>query len=287
MIRKSEINRLAADKGVQTATIDKDWALGHFIDAIYSISECREWLVFKGGTCLKKCRFPDYRFSEDLDFTSTNCDFMFDMPLLQRITSLVEMRTAMPVFIQSLEELRFNDRLTGYAAKVKYWGADHRRDQQPPDPSRWITSVKIEVILYEMMIFEAEQKSVCHPYSDTLTEHAASIPVYNTNEVLAEKIRALMQRSYTAPRDYYDIWYLSRHVENIDWRAVVDAFRRKTAYKGLQFSHITQLVNDDNDKKLKAAWSNSLKHQIGNGKLPDYGTVKTDLVALFRLIFNE
>ncbi len=25
--------------------------------------------------CLRKCYFPDYRFSEDLDFTSTNKDF--------------------------------------------------------------------------------------------------------------------------------------------------------------------------------------------------------------------
>ncbi|MBW6474015.1 MAG: nucleotidyl transferase AbiEii/AbiGii toxin family protein [Anaerolineaceae bacterium] len=27
-------------------------------------------LVFKGGTCLRKCYFPDYRFSENLDFTA-------------------------------------------------------------------------------------------------------------------------------------------------------------------------------------------------------------------------
>src|SRR5437899_12312486 len=28
--------------------------------------------VFKGGTCLKKCYFETYRFSEDLDFTLRN-----------------------------------------------------------------------------------------------------------------------------------------------------------------------------------------------------------------------
>jgi len=27
--------------------------------------------AFKGGTCLKKCYFETYRFSEDLDFTLT------------------------------------------------------------------------------------------------------------------------------------------------------------------------------------------------------------------------
>ena len=28
--------------------------------------------IFKGGTCLKKCFFETYRFSEDLDFTLTD-----------------------------------------------------------------------------------------------------------------------------------------------------------------------------------------------------------------------
>jgi len=27
-------------------------------------------MIFKGGTCLRKCYFPDYRFSEDIDITA-------------------------------------------------------------------------------------------------------------------------------------------------------------------------------------------------------------------------
>jgi len=34
--------------------------------------ELAESWVFKGGTCLKKCYFETYRFSEDLDFTLRN-----------------------------------------------------------------------------------------------------------------------------------------------------------------------------------------------------------------------
>jgi predicted nucleotidyltransferase component of viral defense system len=93
MINKSEINRLAAEKGVKPGTVDKDWVLGHFIDAIYSVPECCENLVFKGGTCLKKCRLPDYRFSEDLDFTSKTDTFVSHLSLLQEIAALVARRT--------------------------------------------------------------------------------------------------------------------------------------------------------------------------------------------------
>jgi predicted nucleotidyltransferase component of viral defense system len=287
MISKNEINKLALKHKVRTTTIDKDWVLGHFIDAIYTISECRNNLIFKGGTCLKKCRFPDYRFSEDLDFTATNENFVFDMKMLKKIIELVTERTEMLLHIQSLENLQFNNRVTGYCAKIKFWGADHSKNQQPPEPIRWQTSIKIEIILYEKMIFTPEWATILHPYGDKLTENAQNIPMYSINEVLAEKIRALIQRSYTAPRDYFDIWYLSKNIENIDWKEVVKGFYRKIEYKNLQFSNIEQLINENNDKIQKSAWKNSLEHQIENGKLPEYETVRNDLKILFEKIFKD
>jgi predicted nucleotidyltransferase component of viral defense system len=286
MIKKNEINRIALEKNVTTSIIDKDWALGHFIDAIYSIEECRENLLFKGGTCLRKCRFPDYRFSEDLDFTAKDQTFVLDSHLLEKITALITKRTGMPLHIVSIETLRFKDRLTGYAAHVKFWGADHRAEQQPPEPSRWTSNIKIETILYEKMIFAPEERHLYHPYSDTLSSPVITIPCYDIKETLAEKIRALVQRSYTAPRDYYDIWYISRNVENIDWKEVVMAFHGKMACKGLCFTGVEQLLNDANDQALRTAWKRSLEHQITQGSLPSYDTVKEDLQILFTKIFT-
>lgn len=85
MIKKKEVEKKAELLNVPKSTIDKDWVLGHFLDAIYSIPICRESLIFKGGTCLRKCYFSDYRFSEDLDFTSINNNFIFDKKLLKQI----------------------------------------------------------------------------------------------------------------------------------------------------------------------------------------------------------
>jgi predicted nucleotidyltransferase component of viral defense system len=285
MINKNEISKIATEKQVKTSTIDKDWVLGHFIDAIFSLPECRKYLVFKGGTCLKKCRLPDYRFSEDLDFTSIDDHFVFNLPLLEKIISLIKYRTELPLHIQSIDNLYFNDKLMGYSARIKYWGADHRKDQQLPEPERWLTSIKIEIILFEKICFQTENAKVIHQYSDTLTENANNIPIYSINEVLAEKLRALIQRSYCAPRDYYDIWYLSKNIENIDWDKVIEAFLIKCSFKNLDFLSIEQFINQDNDKILKAAWRNSLSHQIDTNRLPDYETVKNDLWSLFNKIF--
>jgi predicted nucleotidyltransferase component of viral defense system len=285
MILQKEIAGIAAQKGVVKSTIDKDWALGHFIDAIFSIPELKQRLIFKGGTCLKKCYIPDYRFSEDLDFTSIDKSLILTRKHLNDITALLRKRVEMPTYFESLKELRYKDKLTGYEAKIKFWGSDHQRNEPPPPPQRWLTKVKIEIILYELIMFPVSKRDVVHSYSDKLTENALQVPCYSIEEVLAEKMRSLIQRSYTAPRDFYDIWNLSKHFPELEYKPIVNAFHKKLAFKGHSFSGIEQLINSESDKHLKAAWKNSLSHQI-TGELPDFETVKNELLVLFKRILS-
>jgi predicted nucleotidyltransferase component of viral defense system len=286
MILKREIVNIAAQKELAKSTIDKDWALGHFLDAIFSIPELRMKLIFKGGTCLKKCYIPDYRFSEDLDFTSNDKYFRLTRKHLNEITIFLKQRVEMPTHIESLEELVYKDQLMGFEAVIKFWGSDHTRNEEPPSPQRWLTKVKIEIILYEIIQFPVAHMDVKHPYSDKLTENAKQIPCYSIEEVLSEKIRSLIQGSYTAPRDFYDIWFLSNHFKNIDYTQVVKAFNKKILFKGHIFKGIEQLINPENDKQLNSAWRNSLANQI-SGDLPEYETVKNELLLLFNRIFNN
>ena len=68
MITKAEILELAGNLSLQQTTVQKDYVIGWVLRAISNHIHLRQW-VFKGGTCLKKCYFETYRFSEDLDFT--------------------------------------------------------------------------------------------------------------------------------------------------------------------------------------------------------------------------
>ena len=286
MILQKEIATISEQLGVSKSVIDKDWILGHFIAAIFNEPELKETLIFKGGTCLKKCWFEEYRFSEDLDFTSKSQELELTQQHLKFITKYVEDNTEVKTHIVSLKPLKFKDRLTGYEAIIKFWGADHPRNIMPPTPDRWQTKIKIEIILYEEMIFDVSQQKVTHPYSDTL-KLETTIPCYKIEEVLAEKLRALIQRSYTAPRDYYDIWYLSNNFPDLDWKSIVVAFHKKMKFKNLEFTGIEQLINPKSDKALKVAWKNSLGHQIQQDKLPDYEIVRSNLLDLFEIIFNQ
>jgi predicted nucleotidyltransferase component of viral defense system len=285
MIRKREIAKLAEEQRVAKATIDKDWVLGHFVDAIFSIPSCRDSLVFKGGTCLRKCYFPDYRFSEDLDFTSVKNDFVLDESLLHHTTHLVTERTSIPLHAHEISPLYFQDQLTGFKATVRFWGADHSRNQAPPPPERWTTSIKIEVILYEKMLFPVEQRSVFHPYSDLLSADPLRIPCYSLSEVISEKMRALVQRSYAAPRDFYDIWQLYQSLPDLDWDKIKIAFLEKMAFKGLAFTGIEQMINEENTRRVKVAWVNSLRHQIPSEQLPEFEEVWKGVEQLLGRVF--
>ncbi|MEA3398075.1 MAG: nucleotidyl transferase AbiEii/AbiGii toxin family protein, partial [Chloroflexota bacterium] len=68
MIPPGEIARLAHRLSLGDKTIEKDYVLTWVLLALAN-SPLRGRLAFKGGTAIKKVYEPDYRFSEDLDFT--------------------------------------------------------------------------------------------------------------------------------------------------------------------------------------------------------------------------
>ena len=51
--------------------MELDYALGWALRGIAGLPYLAGVWSSMGGTCLRKCYFPDYRFSEDLDFTAT------------------------------------------------------------------------------------------------------------------------------------------------------------------------------------------------------------------------
>jgi predicted nucleotidyltransferase component of viral defense system len=72
VIDRRELLATAANLGLLPNVVEKDYVLGWVLAGIFSHPALADNWVFKGGTCLKKCYFETYRFSEDLDFTLTD-----------------------------------------------------------------------------------------------------------------------------------------------------------------------------------------------------------------------
>jgi len=78
MIDRREILAEAERLTLLPNVVEKDYVLGWMLAGIYAHPDIRGSWVFKGGTCLKKCWFETYRFSEDLDFTLTDAAHLDD-----------------------------------------------------------------------------------------------------------------------------------------------------------------------------------------------------------------
>ena len=279
--------------------------MGHFVNEIAHFAPFENKLIFKGGTCLRKCYFNNYRFSEDLDFTVTDKDFVFYKQDLEELCKKIEANSDVKLHISMLEELQYNGKRTGFKSEIKFWGvhksihpkpirfcfkseikfwgADHSMNQPPPEPNRWQTKVKIEIILFEKMLFETPKKSITHNYSDSY-KIDKQITCYDLREVISEKLRAMIQRSYTAPRDYYDVWYMSKNC-NFDWKEIKDGFFEKMKSKELVFENTEQFINEQVEKILKKHWQNSLGSHISIEELPSSEQVLKDLRYLLNEIF--
>ena len=48
MLKYKDIKRIANSKNIQETVIDKDWILGHFLNAIFHHKEMSEKFIFKG-----------------------------------------------------------------------------------------------------------------------------------------------------------------------------------------------------------------------------------------------
>lgn len=283
MILQKEIKDNAQQHEVPAFTIDKDWMLGHFIKAIYSFEDWKGKLIFKGGTCLRKCYIKDYRFSEDLDFTCTDAKFKVTEKSLAQLCKNITAQSEAPVHLESLRKLSFNDTLTGYEAKIKFWGADHPRNQEPPSPDRWTTSIKLEIILFEKMIFETEKKNIIHLYLDKKIINGSTAICYSIEEVISEKLRALIQRAYTAPRDYFDIWFPVKHNNKLDWKEIRKAFIAKVKFKNLAFKSHKDLLTAEAEQLLNKHWENTMRHQLN----PSMYVAASVVIDFCKKLFKE
>lgn len=286
MISVKTIKIMSEQWGVPPATIDKDWVLGCFLAGLFNNSYFREHLIFKGGTCLKKCYFGDYRFSEDLDFTAIHIDKLKIRSKLNTVIRHISSETEILLGSVKLLEKPYQDITAAFECIIPFWGANHPRNKIPPPENRWMTSIKIDFTIHETVCLEKELRSLIHPYPDMQRNHL--IPCYSMEEIVSEKLRAFIQRSYAAPRDYYDLWYILRHAsDTMRWDQVSEAFHTKCRYKSLNFHSIEDFFQEHKLFNCEKEWNNSLHHHLRI--IPPFNEVVREIRDMIddQIIFRE
>ncbi|CAB48965.1 nucleotidyl transferase AbiEii/AbiGii toxin family protein [Pyrococcus abyssi] len=126
----------------------------------------------------------------------------------------------------------------------------------------------------ELILLPLKKKRILHPYSDS-DECNANIIVYSLEEIFAEKIRSLFQR--TRPRDLYDVWKLKDMVKmDTVINILPDKFRIKNVHPNLKSLK-------EREDYYKVAWQRSLVHQIN--PLPKFEKVWNDVLEFLEELF--
>lgn len=118
-----------------------------------------------------------------------------------------------------------------------------------------------DITKHEPILDAPNRLSVFHPYPDSLPD-GHGVFAYSLNELLAEKIRALYER--TRPRDLYDVVYLlENQLDAFDLPFVSKLFSGKCTAKDLQTPSVQELLALIQDaEELRSEWANMLEHQL-------------------------
>jgi predicted nucleotidyltransferase component of viral defense system len=264
--------------GVPWDVLERDYLLSWVLAGIGQVDALRETLVFKGGTALKKCYFGDYRFSEDLDFSGVG-DVPTGTAMERAIAQACEAATKLldefaPVEIASeryVEKQPHPGRQEAFAIRARL-----------PWQKQALTRVMIETTLDEKLLKPSVVRKVIHEYGEPLE---AEVKVYTLEEVVAEKLRAILQHAAkleergwgrSRARDYYDLWrVLSTYKEHLDFSGFVPLLHEKCALRNVAFKGASDFFPTAALAHVENTWQQWLGPLVPN--LPPFETVIAEL----------
>jgi len=254
------------DKTIPVKALEKDYIISWILIGIAS-SKIYDIVAFKGGTALKKIYFPNYRFSEDMDFT-----------LLKELSIEELDKTLQEVYAITAEKsniglaLKNNEKHTnGFTFFINFTGplgADIKRGE-----------IKTDFTVKEKLINQPVIKTLLREYDEYQDiPEGIKLKTYSLEEIFLEKILSVLDPSRNEPRDIYDLWYLISN-RCLEFEHLGDSVKDKGIYKGVKSFNLFEFM-DRKEKNYKNLWSARLDKHIVD--LPPFEKVYRELKRSLR-----
>ena len=282
MIDKLEVLQAAKKLGLQNSTIEKDYVLGWVLIGIQNHPKIKNLWIFKGGTCLKKCFFNEYRFSEDLDFTLLDAAQMsepFLMSILNDLAAWVYEEVGIEIPLKNLS-VEFYTNLQGSLsaqAKLSYIGPLKQKKVNS------LPTIKLDLTPHEKVVLTPESREIFHPYSDRPLNSPQAF-CYGYEEIFAEKLRALAERA--RPRDLYDIIHLYQQRHRLKEKPkFFESLEQKCSFKKMSLPSLETIERHPQKAILSSEWENMLRHQLP--ALKPFETFWEQLPPIFGWLYED
>jgi len=272
------LHNYARGCGVRLDIVEKDYAISYLLAAIANTPGFGNRVALKGGTALKKLYYADYRFSEDLDFSTYPAGNLHNVNALMKqaiknFNTLLQQRGPFDATYEPLS-LKHPHPQGQIAFIVRVRFPYHR---QP------LCRLKVEITIDEPVLLPLQKRKLLHGFEEALND---AIQSYALLEIVAEKLRALLQsrervlkRGWGASRvcrDYYDLWEILRR-EEIDKDTLVRILQPKCAVRNVSFQSsrdfldpvLQRIASDEWNRQVMPFVPNAPSAQVVLGDLED------------------
>lgn len=226
---------------------EKDYVLSVALKVISELPESQH-LVFKGGTCLKKAYFPHYRFSSDLDFSTT-------------VDNKVQLKQALEkTFVKNkIENISFT-KMKDLTLKGKRSLTLNIQYKSILPDAKYVNSVRLDIAFDNPPLIEPNYKKIVFPEEYNLFPiHIYILPL---KEILAEKVHTIYKRP--KPRDLYDFHYLIYNGIDVD----IDLVNKKLATLDQSFQLV---LLQEKMQRLELKWDSDIQGLMNS--YPAFDTV--------------
>ena len=246
---KAIIKNIAKNKNISAALVLQNYMLERFLERV-SLSRYHDNYIIKGGFLIASMVGLDSRATMDMDATIKG------YPVNEEaIRKMVEDIIAVPVedaihfCLKSVREIWEGDEYTGYRVALT---ADYEKMAVP---------LKLDITTGDKIT----PREIEYSYKLMMEDRSIRVLAYNLSTILAEKLETVVSRGdqNTRPRDYYDIYILSKlQAENIDIDSLKAALSATTAKRGsselmMQYAEIMRTVKSSD--VMKRQWDNYRK----------------------------
>lgn len=211
------INEIKKNSRLSVNMIKKDLVLSYILQEL----EFKN-LIFKGGTLLSKGYLKYHRLSEDLDFTYLLPDFIS--------------KTQKIKFIKEFVKIKFIPKLIKISQKYML---DFENDIENNNSNRYcpvkqsdflfrfnmyltkkdINPIKIEINFLDKCYYKTKLVNIRHLNANSeyliFPLREVSVLSYHINEIIIEKLRAILTRENIHERDFFDLYLLNKEYGNV------------------------------------------------------------------------
>ena len=246
---KAVVKNIAKEKGISAILVLQNYMLERFLERV-SLSPYRNSFIIKGGFLIASMVGLDSRTTKDLDATIKG--YPVSAESIQKMTEeilSVRVDDNISFSFKSIGEIREDDEYAGFRVALT---ADYESMAVP---------IKLDITTGDK-ITPAE---IRYDYKLMLEDRCISVLAYNLPTILAEKLETVISRSdqNTRPRDYYDIFILTRlQAENIDFGVLKEALRSTAEKRGSMevvrhYREVMRVVR--NSETMISRWDNYRK----------------------------